>query len=128
MMSVEMAGRAGTGIELDLSTVPMRETGMTPYEVLLSESQERMLFVVHKGREEEVFACCRKWDLDAAIVQPREQRPRHGALARAGKASKPHGEAHGRRTSSAGYHTGVAMNCMLASLAAPTTGCLMCVK
>ncbi len=66
--SVEMAGRAGTGIELDLSTVPMRETGMTPYEVLLSESQERMLFVVHKGREEEVFACCKKWDLDAAIV------------------------------------------------------------
>jgi phosphoribosylformylglycinamidine synthase II len=66
--SVEMAGRGGTGIELNLSAVPMRETGMTPYEVLLSESQERMLFVVKQGREDEVFACCEKWDLDAAIV------------------------------------------------------------
>jgi phosphoribosylformylglycinamidine synthase len=66
--SVEMASRAGTGIELDLSTVPVRETGMTPYEILLSESQERMLLVLVAGREEEVFAVCRKWDLDAAVV------------------------------------------------------------
>jgi phosphoribosylformylglycinamidine synthase len=50
-----MAGREGTGIEMDLSKVPLRETGMTPYEILLSESQERMLFVVEKGYEEEAL-------------------------------------------------------------------------
>jgi phosphoribosylformylglycinamidine synthase len=66
--SVEMANRAGTGIDLDLSAVPVRETGMTPYEILLSESQERMLLVLAAGREEEVLAVCRKWDLDVAIV------------------------------------------------------------
>lgn len=66
--SVEMAGRAGTGVELDLSAVPLREAGMTPYDVLLSESQERMLFVVKSGREEEVAAHCRRWDLDVAII------------------------------------------------------------
>jgi phosphoribosylformylglycinamidine synthase len=66
--SVEMAGRAKTGIELDLSAVPLRESGMTPYEVLLSESQERMLLVVKSGREAEVIAQCRRWDLDAAVI------------------------------------------------------------
>jgi phosphoribosylformylglycinamidine synthase len=66
--SVEMAGRAGTGIELDLSAVPVREQGMAPYDILLSESQERMLLVVHSGREHEVEALCRKWDLDVAVI------------------------------------------------------------
>ncbi len=66
--SCEMASRSGTGIELDLTPVPRREEGMTPYEVLLSESQERMLMVAKRGREEDVLAICRKWDLDAAIV------------------------------------------------------------
>jgi phosphoribosylformylglycinamidine synthase len=66
--SCEMASRAGTGIELELSQVPRRETGMTPYEVLLSESQERMLLVAKPGREGEVLEICKKWDVDAAVV------------------------------------------------------------
>jgi phosphoribosylformylglycinamidine synthase len=66
--SCEMAARAGTGIDLDLTHVPRREPGMTPYELMLSESQERMLMVAQQGREEEVLAICRKWDLDAAVV------------------------------------------------------------
>jgi phosphoribosylformylglycinamidine synthase len=64
----EMAARAETGIEIDLSLVPQRETGMTAYEMLLSESQERMLIVAHKGREREVMEIFAKWDLDAMIV------------------------------------------------------------
>ena len=64
----EMAGRAGTGIDLELSKVPMREVGMTPYETLLSESQERMLVVVSKGMEQNALALFDKWDLDAAVV------------------------------------------------------------
>jgi phosphoribosylformylglycinamidine synthase len=64
----EMGGRAGTGIEIDLRHVPQRETGMTPYEIMLSESQERMLLVAEKGREEEVFAIFRKWGLDAVTI------------------------------------------------------------
>src|SRR5437667_3712372 len=63
-----MAARAGTGIEIDLSLVPPRETGMTAYEMLLSESQERMLIVAHKGREREVGDIFRKWDLDAVVI------------------------------------------------------------
>ncbi|HKR22783.1 MAG TPA: phosphoribosylformylglycinamidine synthase subunit PurL, partial [Pyrinomonadaceae bacterium] len=66
--SCEMAARAGTGIELDLSLVPQRETNMTAYEMLLSESQERMLIVAHKGREREVMDIFRKWDLDAVVI------------------------------------------------------------
>ncbi len=66
--SVEMAGRAGSGLELDLDRVPRRETGMTPYELMLSESQERMLLVAQAGRESEVLALCDKWDIDAAVV------------------------------------------------------------
>jgi phosphoribosylformylglycinamidine synthase II len=66
--SVEMAARAGNGIELDLDKVPRRETGMNAYELMLSESQERMLAVVHKGRESEALAIFAKWDLDAAVV------------------------------------------------------------
>ena len=66
--SCEMAARAGTGIELDLSLVPQREVGMTAYEMLLSESQERMLIVAHAGREREVMDIFRKWDLDAVVI------------------------------------------------------------
>ena len=64
----EMGARGGTGIEIELDRVPQRETGMTPYEVMLSESQERMLLVAQKGREEEVFRVFRKWGLDAVEV------------------------------------------------------------
>jgi len=64
----EMGSRAGTGIEIDLALVPQRETGMTPYDIMLSESQERMLIVAEKGREEEVFAVFRKWGLDAVTI------------------------------------------------------------
>jgi phosphoribosylformylglycinamidine synthase len=66
--SVEMAARAGNGIVLWLEKVPQRETGMTPYELMLSESQERMLMVVHRGRESEALAVFDKWDLDAAVI------------------------------------------------------------
>jgi phosphoribosylformylglycinamidine synthase len=64
----EMGSRAGTGIEIDLQYVPQRESGMSPYEIMLSESQERMLLVVEKGREDEVFQVFRKWGLDAATI------------------------------------------------------------
>ena len=66
--SVEMAARAGTGLELDLTLVPQRETGMTAYEMLLSESQERMLIVARKGREKELVEIFNKWDLDAVVI------------------------------------------------------------
>ena len=66
--AVEMAARAGSGVEIELERVPQRETGMTPYELCLSESQERMLMVVESGREEEVLAIFEKWDLDAAVI------------------------------------------------------------
>jgi phosphoribosylformylglycinamidine synthase subunit PurL len=66
--SFEMASNAGTGIELDLDRVPQRERGMTPYELLLSESQERMLLVARTGREDEVRAIFERWDLDAVTV------------------------------------------------------------
>jgi phosphoribosylformylglycinamidine (FGAM) synthase-like enzyme len=66
--SCEMASRAGTGVEIDLTLVPQREVGMTAYEMLLSESQERMLIVAHAGREREVVDIFRKWDLDAVVI------------------------------------------------------------
>lgn len=66
--SSEMASRAGTGIEIELSLVPRREEGMTPYEIMLSESQERMLIVAKKGKEKEVQEIFKKWDLEAAII------------------------------------------------------------
>ena len=66
--SCEMASRAGNGIELDLTHVPRREPGMTPYELMLSESQERMLMVAKAGKEAECIAICKKWDLDVAVV------------------------------------------------------------
>ena len=64
----EMGSRAETGIEIDLMHVPQRETGMTPYEIMLSESQERMLLVAEKGREDEVFKVFKKWGLDAVTI------------------------------------------------------------
>jgi phosphoribosylformylglycinamidine synthase subunit PurL len=64
----EMASRGGTGIEIDLAKVPQRETGMTPYEIMLSESQERMLLVAEKGREREVLDVFKKWGLDAVVI------------------------------------------------------------
>jgi phosphoribosylformylglycinamidine synthase II len=64
----EMGARAGTGIEFDVALVPQRETGMTPYEILLSESQERMLLVVKQGREHEVEEIFEKWDLHAVRI------------------------------------------------------------
>ena len=64
----EMGGRGGVGIEIELDRVPQRETGMSGYEIMLSESQERMLLVAQKGREHEVFRVFEKWGLDAVEV------------------------------------------------------------
>jgi len=64
----EMGARGGVGIEIEMDRVPQRETGMNAYEILLSESQERMLLVAQKGREEEVYRVFRKWGLDAVEV------------------------------------------------------------
>jgi phosphoribosylformylglycinamidine synthase II len=64
----EMPARSGTGMDVELSRVPQRETGMTPYEILLSESQERMLLVAARGREEEVRRTFAKWELEAVEI------------------------------------------------------------
>jgi phosphoribosylformylglycinamidine synthase II len=64
----EMAGRAGNGVEIDVAKVPVREQGMTPYEILLSESQERMLVVAETGSEDEVRRILEKWELEAAVI------------------------------------------------------------
>src|SRR5581483_11769705 len=66
--SSEMAHRGKTGLEIDVSKVPLREEGMTPEEIMISESQERMLLVAKKGRESEVEAIFNKWDLDMAVI------------------------------------------------------------
>ena len=66
--SAEMASKAGSGIEMNLDLVPQRETGMTGYEMMLSESQERMLIVVEKGREEEIQTIVKKYDLEAVAI------------------------------------------------------------
>jgi phosphoribosylformylglycinamidine synthase len=66
--SVEMASKGGAGIRLDMNQVPCREEGMTPYEMMLSESQERMLMVLKPGREGEAEAIFRKWELDFAVI------------------------------------------------------------
>ncbi len=66
--SCEMASRGGVGIEIDLAKVPRRETGMISYEVMLSESQERMLLVVRRGTERQVMEVFQKWDLDAVLI------------------------------------------------------------
>ncbi|MGH7466431.1 MAG: phosphoribosylformylglycinamidine synthase subunit PurL [Longimicrobiales bacterium] len=66
--SSEMAARAGTGVDIDARLVPVREEGMTPYEILLSESQERMLVVAKQGRESDVIRILQKWELEAAVI------------------------------------------------------------
>ncbi|TNE40483.1 MAG: phosphoribosylformylglycinamidine synthase subunit PurL [Alphaproteobacteria bacterium] len=66
--SFEMADKGGVGIELNLDLVPMREDGMTPYEIMLSESQERMLMVLKPGREEEARRIFEKWELDFSVI------------------------------------------------------------
>jgi phosphoribosylformylglycinamidine synthase II len=66
--SVEMASKGGVGIRLDMNKVPVRETGMTPYEMMLSESQERMLMVLKPGRQAMAEAIFRKWELDFAVI------------------------------------------------------------
>ncbi len=66
--SAEMAERGEVGVTIDVARVPVRESGMTPYEILLSESQERMLVVAHKGRENEVREILSKWDLAAEVI------------------------------------------------------------
>ena len=81
----EMGGRGGVGLEIELDLVPQRETGMTPYEIMLSESQERMLLVAEKGREDEVFSVFQKWGLDAVTIgsvinQPTMRVLQHGKV------------------------------------------------
>jgi len=66
--SLEMAGRGGMGLDLDLDRVPLREAGLTPYEMMLSESQERMVLVAQRGREEEVAKVYRKWGLEVETI------------------------------------------------------------
>ena len=73
--SFEMASRSGTGIDMDLSKIPCREKGMKPNEILLSESQERMLLIVKKGYEEEAKLVFKKWDLDAEVVGRVTEKP-----------------------------------------------------
>jgi phosphoribosylformylglycinamidine synthase II len=81
----EMGARGGVGLEVELDHVPQRESGMTAYEIMLSESQERMLLVAEKGREAEVLRVFEKWGLDAVIVgqviaEPRLRILHHGLL------------------------------------------------
>jgi phosphoribosylformylglycinamidine synthase subunit PurL len=66
--STEMAARAGTGVDIEITHVPVREQGMTPYEILLSETQERMLVVAREGREEDVRSILGRWELDAETI------------------------------------------------------------
>ncbi len=66
--SVEMAGKGGLGIKLDLDRVPVRESGMTPYEIMLSESQERMLMILRPGSEAQARHIFEKWELDFAVI------------------------------------------------------------
>ena len=66
--SFEMASRSGSGMKLHLNQVPMRESKMTPYELMLSESQERMLICAKKGKEEEVLKIFKKWEIDVAVI------------------------------------------------------------
>jgi phosphoribosylformylglycinamidine synthase subunit PurL len=81
----EMGARGGVGLDVELDLVPQRETGMTSYEIMLSESQERMLLVAEKGRENEVLKVFAKWGLDAVVVgtvkpEPRLRIRHHGEL------------------------------------------------
>ncbi len=83
--SCEMGARGGVGIEMNLDRIPQRETGMTAYEMMLSESQERMLLVAEKGREQEILSVFDKWGLEGVIVgevirEPRLRITHHGEL------------------------------------------------
>lgn len=78
--SFEMASRAGTGIEIDLDSVPLREAGMTAYEIMLSESQERMLLVCNQGKESVVYEVFQKWDLDVSRIGTVTDTGRYRAL------------------------------------------------
>ena len=83
----EMGARGGVGLDVELDLVPQRETGMSAYEIMLSESQERMLLVAEKGREDEVLRVFAKWGLDAVIVGTVQPEPRlaHPPSWRAGR-------------------------------------------
>ena len=86
----EMAGRGGTGLHLDLDKVPLRQPGLTPYEMMLSESQERMVLVAKKGREEEVEQVFRRWGLEVAVIgEITDDRPRRPHLARRDRGGHP---------------------------------------
>ncbi len=87
-----MGGRGGVGLEIELDLVPQRDTGMTPYEIMLSESQERMLLVAEKGREDEVFRVFEKWGLDGVTVGrviPENNHARDRARQDCGRDSQP---------------------------------------
>ena len=100
--SVEMAGKGGVGIELDLDAVPQRETGMTAYEMMLSESQERMLMVLRPDREELARAIFEKWELDFAVIgRSHRYRPDRGA---------PPGRGRGRHPARAAGRPGAAVS------------------
>ena len=77
----EMGARGGVGLDVELDLVPQRETGMTSYEIMLSESQERMLLVAEKGREDEVLGVFAKWGLDAVDCGHGDSRSRGCAFA-----------------------------------------------
>jgi len=66
--AVEMASKGGVGIEIDVAAVPLREAGMEPFEIMVSESQERMLAVIEPERLDDLLACCRHWEVDAAVL------------------------------------------------------------
>ena len=100
--SVEMAGKGGVGIELDLDQVPARETGMTAYEFMLSESQERMLMVLRPDREDVARAIFEKWDLDFAVI---------GQLTDTGRiVVRHHGRGRGRHPAGAAERSGAALS------------------
>jgi phosphoribosylformylglycinamidine synthase len=86
--SFEMASNAGSGIALDLDQVPQRETGMTPYELLLSESQERMLIVARVGQEGRVREIFERWDLDVVVVGTPRARPSAAGAGRSARAAE----------------------------------------
>jgi phosphoribosylformylglycinamidine synthase len=77
----EMAAKGGVGIDLDLDRIPVRETGMVPYEYLLSESQERMLFVAQAGREQELIEIFERWGLHAVVAGSHYRADRADSLA-----------------------------------------------
>src|SRR5256712_5693243 len=104
--TMEMASRGGTGIEIDLAKVPQRETGMTPYEIMLSESQERMLLVPETAPEHQVLDVFKKWGLDAVVVGQVTE----GGIARINNSGRIAAEipAHPLAEEGPGYHRPIA--------------------